>query len=1232
MSNASTPQFEVFISYSRNDNVPQKSGDARGWVTALHEVILADHQRFSTEPLRIFLDTREIRSLDDWRDRILVGLRQSKILLVCLSNNYFQRVACLWEWEEYAKRQVHALMGFESVAPVYFGDVPNRGECLEAAWADAIRYGAVTHVDRPQWEQRWTGWHVEADRCQAIDLRPWFRHGVASLQQAEVRSCLDALGTSLWERIRRARRASSVQGNLRRPNPHFVGRSAELRDLHNNLALGAVGVVTAIHGLGGQGKTELATAYAHGWADCYPAGLWVFDAEGRKEMLPLLGELCAQLPLPLFVSPDETGDERGRRVLSELKRRSVTAQTQDSENRQACLVVLDNVSDAVLLSEPQLANLPCEDWLRVVATTRLGEEMFPSSKRKSLAFVAVDALGDEDAIRLIEDHQPGGRWPKTTVASDAVAARGIARELGGFTLAVESVAIYLGLHPEIRPVEYLARLRTEGASSADCLPGDVDVAAQIQHREKRLRVILDQTLSQLTPPERAALDYSAFLPPDSIPWSWLRALLLAEYPETPAALPGYPDPWLSLHRRLEGLRLLTPGDFPDIARMHRLVGASLRQMISGSRTATLAKLARFVCSISTPFAYGLPIEFFSRAWRLIGESLPLTSLFIQQANLMERASVDLAEKWADLSYQLGDSVLEEWWLNRWIETGSTSHAYAQRRASLMHRQGDTAGACTLLREHIQTCGENFDTSIRLVMYFCQLGHHEEAQEAAAKAESRHAEALSNDPLKRARFLHCKYFLLHELDKNLEAVNACRIIRETYVDNHLTSNSLIGSVNLGDALWAVGRPDEAIDLLQSTLAQGQSSGLAQVENIAAICLANVLSSNGSHEEASKLYAIGLETTNRIGHRWDSLYGQIYQALNDLELKTVSSNVFDSLRGAAADAGFSYLSALTDAHVCIASFTDSADELHLKEAIDRGIQSSYPAVRLYALSAAIRLQFASGHRPDDSQISGWVRALGRVQGIKGRIGVIARTADWLLESEAIPTIETSGVRDWVERYVPHSLADIFKSQYPFPKEDTMQSSNSDASPSALPRKCVRLRACNLDACEAQCCYDGVYLGDGEEDRIKEIVASAPEVFAKLPKAFVVDGSWGEGRVSGRKTAVEPHNFTVPNFPVHFTRTRCVFCADDHKCLLQVLAVQRGLHKWTYKPKACWMFPLRIIEGEPCPPPAADEPDPDCLGEEYPGYGKFVPCGEDRTDADPWDVTLADEIAFWKKSQGR
>ena len=40
----------------------------------------------------------------------------------------------------------------------------------------------------------------------------------------------------------------------------------------------------------------------------YPAGLWVRRTEEKKEILPLLGELCAELQVRLTLGPDETAE------------------------------------------------------------------------------------------------------------------------------------------------------------------------------------------------------------------------------------------------------------------------------------------------------------------------------------------------------------------------------------------------------------------------------------------------------------------------------------------------------------------------------------------------------------------------------------------------------------------------------------------------------------------------------------------------------------------------------------------------------------------------------------------------------------------------------------------------------------------------------------------------------------------------------------------------------------
>ncbi len=562
-----TTAYDVFLSYARKDNAPIPEAFPQGWVTAIYEHILAEHRTFSTERLRIFFDTQEIKDLDDWRFRILGALKHSKMLLICLSPNYFASAPCRWEWEEYIQRQVHQLMGSDSVATVYFVEVPGGDEQANARRLEEILRGNFT------------------------DIRPWFPVGARALREAEVQARMKVLGGSLWERLQRARRAMAAPGNLRWQNPHFVGRREELRKLHEQLGTGAVGVVTAVHGLGGQGKTELAVAYAHGWADAYPAGLWSLGAEHKKELLPLIGELAWDAALGFTPNEAQKNDPvlLGRGVLEHLKQRAAAAQERDPDKGAAALLLLDNVSEPDLLSAAQLATLPAgmgAGWLRIVATTRL--EM--KSMLNRLALLAVDALDEESALSLVRDHQPPRDAqrqivtdprqgePQFASAAEEAAAREIVRALGGFTLAVEQVALYLGLHPEIAPSAFLETLQARGLPVADTLvERDADLAAQMLTQSKQLGLILDATLAKLAAPARTALGFAALLPPDSVPWPWLRSLTVGEHPELGRLDDLGADPWLAVQRRLSGLRLLTPGDHPQVGRIHRLVAAHLQR-------------------------------------------------------------------------------------------------------------------------------------------------------------------------------------------------------------------------------------------------------------------------------------------------------------------------------------------------------------------------------------------------------------------------------------------------------------------------------------------------------------------------------------------------------------------------------------------------------------------------------------------------------------------------------
>ena len=231
----------------------------------------------------------------------------------------------------------------------------------------------------------------------------------------------------------------------------------------------------------------------------------------------------------------------GKAVLAELERRALAARKRDPDGPAAALLILDNVSEPALISPAQLAAVPRADWLRIIATTRLGPDRLRASQ-KDLAFVAVDHLEEDIALALIRDHQPNQHFASP---AEEEAARQIVRELGGFTLAVEQIAVHLGLHPEITPSAFLATLRARGLPSADALGARPDVQAMMRHQTNQLAVILDATLSRLEPHDVTALRFASLLPPDTVPWPWLKALVASRH----EGLPDAPDPWTPMPRR-----------------------------------------------------------------------------------------------------------------------------------------------------------------------------------------------------------------------------------------------------------------------------------------------------------------------------------------------------------------------------------------------------------------------------------------------------------------------------------------------------------------------------------------------------------------------------------------------------------------------------------------------------------------------------------------------------------
>ena len=80
-------------------------------------------------------------------------------------------------------------------------------------------------------------------------------------------------------------------------NQNFKGREKDLQNLREKLKSGQATALTAIHGMGGVGKTELAAEYAYRHMDDYDLVWWV-RAEEAETLLSDYAKLASSLELP----------------------------------------------------------------------------------------------------------------------------------------------------------------------------------------------------------------------------------------------------------------------------------------------------------------------------------------------------------------------------------------------------------------------------------------------------------------------------------------------------------------------------------------------------------------------------------------------------------------------------------------------------------------------------------------------------------------------------------------------------------------------------------------------------------------------------------------------------------------------------------------------------------------------------------------------------------------------
>ena len=346
------------------------------------------------------------------------------------------------------------------------------------------------------------------------------------------------------------------------PNRNFTGREVELARLRDNLLSRQPPHVQVISGMGGIGKTELATQYVHRNIDTYEIIWWI-----RAEQQDRVRDALVKLGQRLELRQATTDSSRDRTVAAVLE-------TLQSSAWPSWLLVFDNAANPFDLEKYIPASRPeghviitarQPNWPSYIAADAI--EVPPFTDAESVSFLrrTVPSLAERNGVTKAEDE-----WRVSE-------ATRLATTLGHLPIAVEHAAAYLAETGQ-SVEEYLARF-TENAHQL--------LSEQLTDSEMSAHVSGTWAMSStlLTANAEHLFNLCSFFSPEPIATSlFLQPAAGIDDPPGLAELLSSPQRFRAAATQLHRLSLARVDGARDLIQVHRVVQAVTKGRLRLDRT------------------------------------------------------------------------------------------------------------------------------------------------------------------------------------------------------------------------------------------------------------------------------------------------------------------------------------------------------------------------------------------------------------------------------------------------------------------------------------------------------------------------------------------------------------------------------------------------------------------------------------------------------------------------
>jgi tetratricopeptide (TPR) repeat protein len=338
-------------------------------------------------------------------------------------------------------------------------------------------------------------------------------------------------------------------------NPNFTGRTAVLNNVRDNLGSHQPPRAQVISGMGGIGKTEIATEYIHRNRDRYEI-IWWIRAEHHDRVRDALVKLGQRLELRQATTTDGGRDRTIEAVLATLQ----------SEDRASWLLVFDNAANPLGLQKYLPASRP--DGHIIITSRELTlHGHLQADSVEVTPFTPAEAIGFlRRRVPRLAAREARGTLTAEEDANRAGDAGQLAKELGHLPIAIVHAAAYLA-ETKQTVGEYLSRFGENAHQLLSENPGDSELPAPVS-RTWALSTAL------LTPDAEHLFNLCAFFSPEPIAVE----LFPQDTPDSddpPGPTEFLPDPrrLRAAASQLHRLSLANYDGARDLIQMHRVVQA-----------------------------------------------------------------------------------------------------------------------------------------------------------------------------------------------------------------------------------------------------------------------------------------------------------------------------------------------------------------------------------------------------------------------------------------------------------------------------------------------------------------------------------------------------------------------------------------------------------------------------------------------------------------------------------